>query len=96
MSDCWSLFCFVLRIATMELMEAVLLSITTMMQAILGGTMARRRFYPYMGWITNSDTYDFYLYNIKPYVQISTLKRIVSKRDREENRHDSMEINRVA
>lgn len=50
----------------------------------------------YMGWITNSDTYDFYLYNIKPYVQISTLKRIVSKRDREENRHDSMEINRVA
>lgn len=57
MSDCWSLFCFVLRIATMELMEAVLLSITTMMQAILGGTMARRRFYPFMENKPNAHVY---------------------------------------
>ncbi len=49
----------------------------------------------YMGWITHSDTYEFYLRNIKTYVRISTLKRIVSKRDREEHKRDSMEKNRV-
>ena len=48
-----------------------------------------------MGWITHSDTYEFYLRNIKTYVRISTLKRIVSKRDREEHKRDSMEKNRV-
>ena len=47
----------------------------------------------YMGWITYSDSYRFYFFNINPFVRISALKKIVSKRDREEYKHDIMARN---
>lgn len=47
----------------------------------------------YMGWITYSDSYRFYFFNVKPFVRISALKKIVSKRDREEYKHDIMARN---
>lgn len=43
-----------------------------------------RRLMSLMGWIKHSDTYDWYLFYIKPYVNIRTIKQIVSKYDRKE------------
>ena len=42
-------------------------------------------FLSYMGWISYSNTYDFYLANIKPYANIKKLKHIISKIDRRTN-----------
>lgn len=35
-----------------------------------------------LGWITHSDTYDWYLMHIKPFVNIRTIRRIISKVDK--------------
>lgn len=45
----------------------------------------------YMGWYKCTDTYDCYLTNIKPFVNIKTMKQIISKLDRRENRNGRME-----
>lgn len=42
-----------------------------------------------MGWIKYSDTYDWYLQWVKPFVSIRTLKRIISKTDKEVNKDAS-------
>lgn len=42
-----------------------------------------------MGWIKYSDTYDWYLQWVKPFVSIRTLKRIISKTDKEVNKNAS-------
>lgn len=44
-----------------------------------------------MGWITYSDTYDWYLMYIKPYISVRAVKRIISKMDKEANRNAKME-----
>jgi len=45
-----------------------------------------------VGWMTNTNTYGWYLQHIKPYDLIKRLKRLVSKHDRKEiDKHDSME-----
>lgn len=41
----------------------------------------------YMGWFKCTDTYDCYLAEIKPYVNVGSVKRIISRR----TRHESME-----
>lgn len=41
----------------------------------------------YMGWVMNTDTYNFYEKWIKPFVDIKQLKEIVSKHTRKENRN---------
>lgn len=33
----------------------------------------------YMGYLSNTDTYDMYLQRVKPYVNVKKLKKIVSK-----------------
>lgn len=43
-----------------------------------------------MGWVRHSDSYIFYFYNIKPYVSIKKLKRIISKTERRD-RDDSLD-----
>lgn len=48
-----------------------------------------RRLLSYLGWIKHSDGYAFYLRNIKPYIQIQQLKKIVSKYERR-RRNDEM------
>ena len=40
----------------------------------------------YMGWFKHTDTYNFYLRYIKPYVNVKKLKKIVSKHQRKENK----------
>ena len=46
----------------------------------------------YMGYITNTDTYGMYLERIKPNVNIKSMKKIVSKRQRRLNKNaDHME-----
>lgn len=44
-----------------------------------------------MGWITHSDSYEWYLMYIKPYVNVKSIKRIISKLDREANKNARME-----
>ncbi|MCD7812149.1 MAG: RNA-directed DNA polymerase [Ruminococcus sp.] len=44
-----------------------------------------------MGWITHSDTYDWYLMYIKPYVSVRSIKRIISKMDKEANKNARLE-----
>lgn len=44
-----------------------------------------------MGWITYSDTYDWYLMNIKPLISVRAVKRIISKMDKEANKNARME-----
>lgn len=48
-----------------------------------------------MGWIKYTDSYDCYLAYIKPYISIKSLKKIVSKEDKKENKegteYDGME-----
>ena len=39
-----------------------------------------------MGWITHSDSYEWYLMYIKPYVRVRSIKRIISKLDKEANK----------
>ena len=46
-----------------------------------------------MGWIKHSDSYLFYFNNIKPYISIKKLKRIVSKIERR-NRNDKLDYRR--
>ena len=41
----------------------------------------------YMGWFKCTDTYDCYLMEIKPYINVGSIKRIISRR----TRHESME-----
>lgn len=38
----------------------------------------------YMGWIKHSDGYSFYLLNVKPFVIIRKLKRIIGRRDKDD------------
>jgi retron-type reverse transcriptase len=45
----------------------------------------------YMGWFDCTDTYDCYQDNIKPFVDIGRLKKIVSKLDRRKNKYEAME-----
>lgn len=45
----------------------------------------------YMGWFSWSNTYHCYEIHIKPYVNIGRLKRIISKLQRRQNHHESME-----
>ena len=44
-----------------------------------------------MGWFSCTDSYDCYLANVKPYVDIRRLKRIISKLDKEDRQNDGME-----
>lgn len=44
-----------------------------------------------MGWITHSDTYDWYLMYIKPLISVRAVKRIISKMDKEANKNARME-----
>lgn len=46
-----------------------------------------------MGWIKHSNSYLFYFNNIKPYISIKKLKRIVSKIERR-NRNDKLDYRR--
>lgn len=41
-----------------------------------------------MGWYTHTDTYDFYKEQIKPYVNIKKLKKIVSKHSKKGVKND--------
>lgn len=41
-----------------------------------------------MGWFSHTDSYDCYLREVKPYVDIGKLKRIVSKLDKKKNREE--------
>ena len=45
----------------------------------------------YMGWFSCTDTYGCYLQRIKPFIRIKTLKRIISKLQRRQNRYDKLE-----
>ena len=47
----------------------------------------------YMGYISNTDTYDMYLQRIKPHVNVKKLKKIVSKHSKrkEREKHERME-----
>lgn len=45
----------------------------------------------YMGWYSCTDTYDCYLVNIKPFVNIRTMKQIISKLDRRERQNGRVE-----
>ena len=44
-----------------------------------------------MGWITHSDTYEWYLMYIKPLISVRAVKRIISKMDKEANKNARME-----
>lgn len=48
----------------------------------------------YMGWFSCTDTYHCYEEEIKPYVNIGNLKRIISKLQRRQN-HESMETGKM-
>lgn len=48
----------------------------------------------YMGWFKHTDSYNYYRYWIKPYVDIGKLKKIVSSMDRRNN-HDRMGNNKI-
>lgn len=48
-------------------------------------------FIRYMGWITHSDTYEWYLMYIKPLISVRAVKRIISKMDKEANKNARME-----
>lgn len=50
-----------------------------------------RGFVSLLGWITHSETYDWYLIHIKELVNVRKIKRIISKMTREVNRHAGME-----
>lgn len=47
----------------------------------------------YMGYLSNTDTYDMYLQRVKPYVNVKKLKKIVSKHSKrkEREKHERME-----
>lgn len=40
----------------------------------------------YMGYLSNTDTYDMYLQRVKPYVNVKKLKKIVSKHSKRKER----------
>ena len=50
-----------------------------------------RGFLSLMGWIKHSDTYEWYLMHIKPLVNVKTIKRIISKMDKEANQNAGLE-----
>ena len=47
----------------------------------------------YMGYLSNTDTYDMYLQRVKPYVNVKKLKKIISKHSKrkEREKHERME-----
>ena len=46
----------------------------------------------YMGWFSCTDTYECYLQRIKPFIiRIGRLKKIVSKLDRRQNKHEAVD-----
>lgn len=42
----------------------------------------------YIGWVKNTDTYNFYLKWLKPFIDIKQLKEIISKHARKENKQN--------
>ena len=48
-----------------------------------------RAFSSLMGWVGHSDVYNWYLDRIKPYVRYKTIKKIISKADKEEARKNA-------
>lgn len=45
----------------------------------------------YMGWFTHTDSYDCYLFWVKPYICVKTLKRIISNLKRRTNSHETVD-----
>lgn len=43
-----------------------------------------------MGWVPCTDTYTWYLVNVKPYANVRKIKKIISKLAKEDNRNDKM------
>lgn len=50
-----------------------------------------RSFASLMGWVKHSDVYDWYLEHVKPLVRYKTIKKIISKHDKEEAKNARME-----
>ena len=49
----------------------------------------------YMGYLSNTDTYDMYLQRVKPYVNVKKLKKIVSKHSKRKERENMKEWREV-
>ena len=43
-----------------------------------------------MGWVSCTDTYAWYLVNVKPFVRVRHIKKIISKLAKEDNRNDKL------
>lgn len=43
-----------------------------------------------MGWVPCTDSYAWYLINVKPYVSVRSIKKIISKLAKEDNRNDKL------
>ena len=67
--------------------KSIMLSATRLAKQMRKAKEAGRGFYvkhiqamlSYMGWFTHTDSYDCYLFWIKPYICVKTLKRVISK-----------------
>ena len=78
--------------------KSILIHSTRLARNLSKAKEAGRRFYEgsvramisCMGWFLHTDSYNCYKAEIKPFVNIGKLKRIVSKLDKEEN-HEGME-----
>lgn len=43
-----------------------------------------------MGWVPCTNSYEWYLMNVKPYVSVRSIKKIISKLAKEDNRNDKL------
>ena len=50
-----------------------------------------RAFMSRLGWFTATDSYNCYLKYIKPIIEVRKIKHIISKQDKEGNKHDRLE-----
>lgn len=79
--------------------KRIMLSATRTARRLHKAKEAGRRYYARsvrgmvskMGWFSCTDSYDCYLANVKPYVDIRKLKRIISKLDKEDRKNARME-----